>query len=376
MKIDLVYPRLPGSTAGNVEGSSLRAQVAGLEQQLSNDGHDAHLRALPKDAMDGLGQAVGTLDDSWSDDRPDLIHAHLWTSGLAVLAALRDLSVTGSVPVVLTFHAHAMPEEDTADGRLPEWLRLKAAVARGVDRVTATSRRERADLTMLGVRQRDVDVIPPAVDLGLFTPDPTNGDPERTPRVLSAGPMTPASGFETPVRALAHMPDVILVLAGGLSHERDVSLRSGRRVAEALRVSGLDVAERDVDVSVGCAAGRAHRGRLVAGGPDHLGLRLPTGALVLVALDTVRSVRPEPGHRGGAAMGDREPPADRTLAEVLQDLADRDGAAAIALRDVADPLQGTVLGLGEDVMTLRLDTAQRETVLVPLCAIAELLVAP
>ncbi|MDQ3114546.1 MAG: D-alanine--D-alanine ligase, partial [Actinomycetota bacterium] len=27
----------------------------------------------------------------------------------------------------------------------------------------------------------------------------------------------------------------VLVLAGGLSHERDVSLRSGRRVVEALR---------------------------------------------------------------------------------------------------------------------------------------------
>ncbi len=27
----------------------------------------------------------------------------------------------------------------------------------------------------------------------------------------------------------------IVVLAGGLSHERDVSLRSGRRTAEALR---------------------------------------------------------------------------------------------------------------------------------------------
>ena len=38
----------------------------------------------------------------------------------------------------------------------------------------------------------------------------------------------------------------IVVLAGGLSHERDVSLRS-RRTAEALRSAGLDVAERDVD---------------------------------------------------------------------------------------------------------------------------------
>ncbi len=42
----------------------------------------------------------------------------------------------------------------------------------------------------------------------------------------------------------------VLVLAGGLSHERDVSLRSGRRVAEALREAGLEVEERDVDAGL------------------------------------------------------------------------------------------------------------------------------
>ncbi|MBO9556494.1 D-alanine--D-alanine ligase [Cellulomonas sp.] len=39
----------------------------------------------------------------------------------------------------------------------------------------------------------------------------------------------------------------IVILAGGLSHERDVSLRSGRRVAEALRGAGVDVSVHDVD---------------------------------------------------------------------------------------------------------------------------------
>jgi D-alanine-D-alanine ligase len=39
----------------------------------------------------------------------------------------------------------------------------------------------------------------------------------------------------------------VLVLAGGLSHERDVSLRSGRRVAEALTRSGAETDVRDVD---------------------------------------------------------------------------------------------------------------------------------
>lgn len=47
----------------------------------------------------------------------------------------------------------------------------------------------------------------------------------------------------------ARHPDV-LVLAGGLSHERDVSLRSGRRVAEALRGAGLEVFVHDLDADL------------------------------------------------------------------------------------------------------------------------------
>lgn len=43
------------------------------------------------------------------------------------------------------------------------------------------------------------------------------------------------------------MESQVLVLAGGLSPERDVSIRSGRRVAEALRDAGVTVDVRDVD---------------------------------------------------------------------------------------------------------------------------------
>lgn len=41
-----------------------------------------------------------------------------------------------------------------------------------------------------------------------------------------------------------------VVLAGGLSHERDVSLRSGRRVAQALRGQGQHVVELDVSADL------------------------------------------------------------------------------------------------------------------------------
>ncbi|MGJ3508443.1 D-alanine--D-alanine ligase family protein [Enemella sp. A6] len=43
------------------------------------------------------------------------------------------------------------------------------------------------------------------------------------------------------------MSPTVIVLAGGLSHERDVSLRSGRRVATALRNEGYDVIESDLN---------------------------------------------------------------------------------------------------------------------------------
>jgi D-alanine-D-alanine ligase len=41
-----------------------------------------------------------------------------------------------------------------------------------------------------------------------------------------------------------------LVLAGGLSYERDVSLRSGRRVLDALRMAGVDADMQDADVTL------------------------------------------------------------------------------------------------------------------------------
>ncbi|MCU1508618.1 MAG: D-alanine--D-alanine ligase [Glaciihabitans sp.] len=45
-------------------------------------------------------------------------------------------------------------------------------------------------------------------------------------------------------------PNRIVVLAGGISHERDVSLRSGRRVADSLAEHGITVELRDPDASL------------------------------------------------------------------------------------------------------------------------------
>ncbi|WP_326550699.1 D-alanine--D-alanine ligase family protein [Micromonospora sp. NBC_01813] len=42
----------------------------------------------------------------------------------------------------------------------------------------------------------------------------------------------------------------VLVLAGGLSYERDVSLKSGRRVLDALRSAGVEAEQRDADIAL------------------------------------------------------------------------------------------------------------------------------
>lgn len=49
-----------------------------------------------------------------------------------------------------------------------------------------------------------------------------------------------------PMTPLRH----VVVLAGGISHERDVSLRSGRRVADSLLEHGIEVELRDPDASL------------------------------------------------------------------------------------------------------------------------------
>src|SRR5690606_23784525 len=76
---------------------------------------------------------------------------------------------------------------------------------------------------------------------------PRRTEPRRTAPSRPAGtvgPRTISGGDE--MSDLSH----VLVLAGGLSYEREVSLRSGRRVSEVLRATGIDVEARDTDASL------------------------------------------------------------------------------------------------------------------------------
>lgn len=213
MKATLIYPETPSPSADNVDGAAIRSYVKSLGFELRNHGHEVSVQALDGDPMQSANSAVTKLADSLSESRPDIVHAHLWASGLASLAALRQASDLERTPIVLTPHSMNLPDTAEQPSR-KKWLRLKAAVAHDVDRVTASSRRERADLINLGVRRRAIDLIPHGVDTQEFTPDSAELMHGSAPQVLAVGPLRPQTGLATAIEALPALPDANLTVAG------------------------------------------------------------------------------------------------------------------------------------------------------------------
>ena len=132
-----------------------------------------------------------------------------------------------------------------------------------------------------------------------------------------------------------------------------------------------DLAERRVEVVVVLEGGRAYRGALVAVGLDHVALRTPGGQLALLRTSTLRAVRPEPSTPAPVATGDRERSHGRRLADVLDRLAEGRERVVLGLRGVDDRLAGQLLGMGADVVTLRVEAGTAGVVYLPLDAVGE-----
>jgi hypothetical protein len=177
--------------------------------------------------------------------------------------------------------------------------------------------------------------------------------------------------------------DRFVELADEAAHEAAVRARAEQRSREerATEVASWvgtlrDLAERRLPVSLRASSGRVHRGALVAVGTDHVVLQLHAGTLALISLAATRAVRPEPGRTAPPVMGDRESAQDRTLIEAFARVVEDRRPVVLVIRDLEDPLQGEVIGLGEDVVTLRLEGGDRGTVYVPLAAVDEVVVGP
>jgi len=173
-------------------------------------------RTLPKDdLLPWMPAFAATLAQAWADpaQRPDVVHAHFWMSGVAALDAGRR---TG-IPVVQTFHALGAVKrrhQGDYDTSPAERVELEAALARDVDLVIATCTDEVAELRRNGPTAR-LAVVPCGVDTAHFTPDGPTAARGAAQRLVSVGRLVERKGVDTAVRALPVLAGTELLVVGG-----------------------------------------------------------------------------------------------------------------------------------------------------------------
>lgn len=183
-------------------------------------------------------------------------------------------------------------------------------------------------------------------------------------------------GWDTP------LPDPYVELADRAAHDaarRERAALRHRQEQAAATATWLgtlrDLAERAMPVVLTASAGRSHRGQLVGVGADHVVLEVAERSFLLIATDTIRSLRPEPERLAGAATGGRGVASTRTLADVLDRHAEQRAEVAVHLRDTDEVIEGRVLAVGEDLVSLRTTTG-RSVVFLPLAGVAALIPEP
>jgi glycosyltransferase involved in cell wall biosynthesis len=198
---------------------------------------------IPKDELLlYMGEFAEELERSWRRVTPDVVHAHFWMSGLAAMEA----GARVGVPVAQTFHALGAEKrrhQGAADSSPAVRLAAEQWLATNVDHVIATTAQEFRTLVGLGAHAERMSVVPCGVDLDLFAPDgPTWSRRHARHRVVCVSRLVPRKGIAEVIEAIAGVPDVELLVAGG---PPEAMLCEDAHAMELLAVSDrLGVADR------------------------------------------------------------------------------------------------------------------------------------
>jgi glycosyltransferase involved in cell wall biosynthesis len=179
------------------------------------------------------------LHERWLADRPDVVHAVRWTSGLAALAAVRDLRI----PVVQSFDSLSVAErrhhvQPSSVGN--QRLRLEPAIGRSANAVVAGSSDEESDLARLGVPRRSIRVVPCGVDTDEFSPEGPVAARATRPRLVTVADLNEHEAIATLLRALSKVPGADLVVAGGPPRDElrdDLGFRRLSKLIDSLGVT-------------------------------------------------------------------------------------------------------------------------------------------
>ncbi|PYE17453.1 glycosyltransferase involved in cell wall biosynthesis [Williamsia limnetica] len=245
MKIAMISEHAsPLATLRGVDAGGQNVHVAELSAALCRSGHDVlvytrrddpqleteviapagyrvvHVPAgpasyLPKDQLlEHMPEFSAFIADHWEHERPDIVHAHFWMSGVAAHIAARRTSL----PVIQTFHALGSVKkrfQGAADTSPQSRLATEEQLARDAAYVAATCSDEVFELVRMGLPRSQAVVVPCGVDVNAFTPTGPVAERNRRHRLVTAGRLVPRKGFDIAIRALADIPDTELVIAGG-----------------------------------------------------------------------------------------------------------------------------------------------------------------
>lgn len=205
---------------------------------------------LPKDELLPFMPEFGRhLAERFAADRPDVVHAHFWMSGLAARQAVRN----DAIPLVQTFHALGVVKQryqGDLDTSPASRIDLERELACGVDRVIATASDEVFELVRLGADHHRLSVVPCGVDVKRFSPRGDTAPRGSRTRLLSIGRLVPRKGVDDVIRALGFVDDAELVVAGGPSSDR---LDADEEIAR-LRAVATEAGVADRVLFVGCVA--------------------------------------------------------------------------------------------------------------------------
>ena len=162
---------------------------------------------------------TGSLRDRLDKDRPNVVHAVRWTSGLAALGASRGLGI----PVVQSFQSLSVTErrhniltQTMAD---TERMRLEPAIGRSANAVLAGSSDEESDLARVGVPRRSIKVVPCGVDTEEFAPEGPVARRNGRSRLVTVADMRESPALDTLLHAMVKVPGAELIVVGGPSRE-------------------------------------------------------------------------------------------------------------------------------------------------------------
>jgi len=195
---------------------------------------------VPKDELLQYMPAFARyLEMRWLQEPADIVHAHFWMSGVAATRAARHLHL----PVVMTFHARGTVKrrhQGDRDTSPAARLGLERRLCRRAAHVIATCRDEVEELGRMGLPAQRATIVPCGVDTTLFRPYAATPRPHA--RLLSIGRLVERKGVGNVIEALAELPGVELVVAGGPDRDH---LASDPEVGRLREVAGrLGVSDR------------------------------------------------------------------------------------------------------------------------------------